>query len=111
MTRQKSKRAREDATSGLLWQREVEVDWSQVPASPEAWFRDVEGRGLAKLRSAGGRARADMHHVEQAEWQKAATEIWAREPELKTLDVARRIKKRLHLAYTPKHIARYIQKP
>jgi hypothetical protein len=110
MTRQKSKRAREAATSVLLWRREMKVDWSRVPANPEARFRDLERRGLTELRSAGGKARALAHHRKHSEWQEAAAAVWARKPGLSKHEVARIIKKDLGLGPSVKHIARYIRR-
>jgi hypothetical protein len=93
-------------------QEELKLMWEIVLAVTNRWSSaETRFRNVRYGPRAGGKARAAERHSEHSKWQKVATEIWAREPELKTLDVARRIKKLLHLAYTPKHIARYIQKP
>jgi len=71
----------------------------------------ITGAGARKGASAGGKAKAVLHQAERAAWQKAASEVWARRPDLSKIAVAEQIRKRFGAARTAKHIARYISHP
>jgi hypothetical protein len=68
----------------------------------------LAGTAARKGASSGGRARAGRHGAEQAKWQNAALDIWARRPELSKIAVAELIKRQVRAAPTAKHIARHI---
>lgn len=69
----------------------------------------IIGVGAQKGASAGGKARAAIHHAERVAWQKVAFEIWSRRPKLSKTAVAEKIRDRLRSPHTAKHIARYIR--
>lgn len=62
--------------------------------------------------SAGGLARAAQHRdAHAAIWQRLATQIWNRRPELSKIAVATAVKKHLRDSRSAKHIARFIGQP
>ena len=71
----------------------------------------ITGVGARKGASAGGRAKAQRHHTELSAWQKAASDVWSRRPDLSKISVAQAVKKRLGVPRTAKHIARVIKRP
>jgi hypothetical protein len=68
----------------------------------------ITGAGARKGASAGGKAKAELHRPLHSRWQKAASEIWTRRPELSKIAVAQRVRKNLRDPHTARHIARYI---
>jgi hypothetical protein len=71
----------------------------------------IAGVGARKGAAAGGKAKAELHKLKHAAWQKAASEIWARRPNLNKIAVAQALKKQLPIALSAKHIARFIKRP
>jgi hypothetical protein len=61
--------------------------------------------------SAGGKANAAKHQAKYAEWQRVASEIWARKPELSKFAVAELVRKQHGVKQSAKHIARNIARP
>jgi len=76
-------------------------------------FEDVAATGLGARRgaSAGGKVKAALHRTKYSAWQNAASEIWARRPELSKIAVAQKVRTNLSTSRTAKHIARYIRRP
>jgi hypothetical protein len=76
-------------------------------------FEDAATSGVGTRRgaSAGGRASAARHRPEQLAWQRLASEIWARHPDLSKIAVAKTIRKQKSSGRTAKHIARFIKHP
>jgi len=80
------------------------------------WRLRYEGAAITGLKarkgaSAGGISKAASHRTEHGGWQKAASEIWVRRPELSKIAVAEIIRKRYGVSQTAKHISRYISRP
>jgi hypothetical protein len=71
----------------------------------------LTGVGARKGASAGGKAKSELHQAEHAAWQRAASNVWARRPELSKLAVAKVVRTQLGAKRTDKHIARYIIRP
>jgi hypothetical protein len=68
------------------------------------------GIGARKGAAAGGQAKAKRDQAEHSKWQKIASEIWARRPDLTKSAVCEQVRRQLSLDCTRKHIARYIDR-
>jgi hypothetical protein len=71
----------------------------------------VTGIGSRQGASSGGKAKAKAHVAEHSAWQKTATAIWVRKPQLTKTAVAKSVKAQLRVTQTAKHIARFIKRP
>ncbi|MGB2730112.1 MAG: hypothetical protein WBC24_05055 [Methylovirgula sp.] len=71
----------------------------------------ITGTGARAGASTGGKIKATLHRDEQSRWQKVAEEIWTERPDLTKTTVATTVKKRLRVAQTAKHVARFIRRP
>jgi hypothetical protein len=81
-----------------------------------SWRFKFEGAATAGITaqqgaSAGGKAKAKVHQAEHSLWQSEALKIWATNPDFSANAVAIRVRKRLSVTRTAKHIARYISPP
>jgi hypothetical protein len=70
----------------------------------------ITGVGARKGASLGGKLKSARDKARLSDWQRLASDIWSRNPNLSKLAVAGKIKKRLGETRTAKHIARYISK-